>query len=165
MTLSEQISAHSLLRASLRAPEGVTRTRAVFPFFTGHLDVRFLLVVLRDGRCVITRDLPQWASGHVLHYPFAPVCDLPLADASLREIGPLFHFDPWWLLRDRSDLPEATRQTAVASNLAGRELAGGTLHTVYFDDGLLSVVAARVARRRLEGDELLDALRGRPSTP
>ena len=164
MPLSQEIDAYSLLRPYVRAPEGVTPTEAVLPFFTEYLDVRLLLVVLHDGHLVVTRDLPQRVARRTLFYSYEPRLDRPLAEMSPREIAPLFHFDPWWLLRERRELPEAVRKTALATNIAGRQLAGGELRTVYFDDALLNVVAARIHggpsnRGRLSRDELLKLMK------
>jgi hypothetical protein len=149
------IDASALRRASLRTADGKTPTVAVLPFFSVDLEVRFLLVVLGDGRCVVTWDLPQRVARRTLHFPFPVALDRPLAGLSVREIEPLLHFDPWWLLRDRTDVPPPVREAAMATNLAGT-----SVRTVYYDDGLASVVGARVAGRgRLFQDDFLDLIR------
>lgn len=151
----QAIDAHALRKATLRTVEGKTPTRAVLPFFTADLEVRFLLVVLADGQCVVTWDLPQRVRRRSLFFPFPVALDRPLSGLTVREIEPLLHFDPWWLLRDREDVPEAIRRAAVATNLAGERV-----RAVYFDDGLATVVGARIAGRgRLRRDELRDLLR------
>ncbi|MHC4135838.1 MAG: hypothetical protein ACYTDU_04565 [Planctomycetota bacterium] len=149
------IDAHALRKASLKTVEGKTPTEAVLPFFSVDLEVRFLLVVLGDGRCVVTWDLPQRVARRTLFFPFPVALDRPLAGMSVREIEPLLHFDPWWLLRERPDVPELVREAAVATNLAGEKV-----RTVYYDDGLATVVGAHIAGRgRLSRDDLLDLLR------
>jgi hypothetical protein len=103
----------------------------------------------------VTWDLPQRVRRRSLFFPFPVALDRPLSGMTVREIEPLLHFDPWWLLRERQDVPEAIRHAAMATNLAGEKV-----RAVYFDDGLASVVAARIAGRgRLRRDELLDLLR------
>lgn len=145
----------ALRRAGLKTVEGKTPTLAVLPFFSADLEVRFLLVVLRDGQCVVTWDLPQRVARRTLFFPFPVALDRPLAAMSAREIEPLLHFDPWWLLRERPDIPPAVREAAVATNLAGDRIL-----TVYFDDGLAAVVGARVAGLgRLSRDDFLDLIR------
>jgi hypothetical protein len=142
------IDAHALRKASLKTVEGKTPTEAVLPFFSVDLEVRFLLVVL-------TSDLPQRVARRTLFFPFPVALDRPLAGMSVREIEPLLHFDPWWLLRERPDVPELVREAAVATNLAGEKV-----RTVYYDDGLATVVGAHIAGRgRLSRDDLLDLLR------
>ncbi|MHC4956004.1 MAG: hypothetical protein ACYTGZ_19330 [Planctomycetota bacterium] len=159
MLSSQETDAYSLLRAKLIGPDGVTSTNAVLPFFTEYLDVKFLLIVLRGGDLVVTRDLPQRVSRRVLTYSFDLRLDRRLVDVPPRDIAPLFHFDPWWLLRDRDDIPQAVRQAAIGTNVAGRQIAGGEIRTVYFDESLATVVAARISggprnRDRVARDEL-----------
>ena len=155
VALPRAIDARALRRAVFRTVEGKTGTAAVLPFFSADLDVRFLLVALADGQLVVTWDLPQRVRRRTLSYPFPVALDRPLSNMSVREIQPLLHFDPWWLLRGRQDVPEPVRQAAMATNLAGERV-----RTVYFDDGLATVVGARIAGRGvLRRDELLDLLR------
>jgi hypothetical protein len=145
----------ALRKASLKTVEGKTPTVAVLPFFSVDLEVRFLLVVLGDGQCVVTWDLPQRVARRTLFFPYPVALDRPLAGMSVREIEPLLHFDPWWLLREKPDVPPPVREAVVATNLAGEKV-----RTVYFDDGLASVVGARIAGRgRLERDEFLELIR------
>jgi hypothetical protein len=149
------IDALALRRASLKTIEGKTPTAAVLPFFSIELEVRFLLVVLGDGRCVVTWDLPQRAAPRKLFFPFPVALDRSLAGLSVREIEPLLHFDPWWLLRDRQDVPQLVREAVVATNLAG-----GEVQTVYFDEALATVVGARLAGRgHLSREDFLDLIR------
>ena len=153
---SDEIDARALLRASIRSVEDVTRTRAVLPFFGHDLEVRFLLVVLRDGACIVTPDLPQHTARRVLHYTFPPRLGQRLEQTSVHVIEPLLHFDPWWLMRDREDLPPMIVDAVVATNLPGRTLAAGQLRGIVYDGSLSRVVAAKFAGSpRLEGDELL----------
>jgi hypothetical protein len=142
-------SAHSLLDAILAKPDGEVRTRAVLPFFTSGLQVQFLLVALPDGQCFVLRDLPDAVSGRTLHYKLAPANQLPLAQAPASEIAPLLHYDPWWLLRGRDDIPKDVRDAAIGTNIAELEIEGRKISTLCFDDGLSSVVGARVPRRLL----------------
>jgi hypothetical protein len=152
---SRAIDALGLRKATLKTVEGKAPLQAVLPFFSTDLEVRFLLVVLGDGRCVVTWDLPQRVARGTLFFPFPVALDRPLAGMSVREIAPLLHFDPWWLLRGRTDVPEPVRDAAIATNLAGERVK-----TVFYDDCLASVVGARIAGRgRLPRDELLDFLR------
>jgi len=151
---SNEIDAHKLLRASLRSPIGVTRTEAVLPFFTQQLVVKMLLVVMRDGGLFVTRELPQHVTWRTLVYSFPPRLGRALAEVHPRELKPLFHFDPWWLLRERKDVPDAVREAAIATNIAGSAVADGELRKLYFDDALTAVVAARTRDRFVHDDEL-----------
>ena len=155
MRNTKTIDAHGLRRAGLKTVEGKTPTVAVLPFFSLDLEVRFLLVVLADGQLVVTWDLPQRVARRTLFFPFPVALDRPLAGMSVREIEPLLHFDPWWLLRERQDVPPLLREAIVATNLAGP-----AVRTVYFDDGLTMVAGARIAGRgRLSRDDFLDLIR------
>jgi hypothetical protein len=85
----------------------------------------------------------------------------------VRELDGLLHFDPWWLLRDRADVPEAVRAAAIRTNIADAPLGEGKVANVYFDDNLASVEAVRLTRgfgRRnlVVRDELHELLRTRP---
>ena len=163
MSPLDEIDARALLRARIRTSEGDTRTRAVLPFFAPSLDVSFLLVVLSDNRCAVTTDLPQRVARRALHYPLSPSLDRSLADVDPWDLEPLLHFDPWWLLRNRTDLPEPVCRAAMATNIAETRFAGRMLRTIYFDEGLTRAVAARVEGgfrgSRVVGDDLLGALR------
>ena len=143
------LSAHSLLGATLAKPDGDVRTRAVLPFFTSELQVQFLLVALPDGQPFILRDLPHEISGSTLRYRLTPANQFPLAEARASEIAPLLHYDPWWLLRGRDDIPEDVRDAAIGTNITELEIEGRKISTVCFDDRLSSVVGARIPRRLL----------------
>ena len=164
MPFHREVDARSLLRPYLHTPAGVFRADAVFPFFTDRLRVRMLLMALRGDRLVVTGDLPERVARRTLFYQRADRLEQPLATVNPREIGPLLHFDPWWLLRERTDLPGAVRRALVATNISGRKVAGGKLATVYFDGELSTVVAARITggphrRGRVRGDLLFDIIR------
>jgi len=151
------IDARALRKASLKTVEAKRPVEAVLPFFSIDLEVRFLLVVSGDGQCVVTWDLPQRVARRTLFFPFPVALDRPLTGLTVREIEPLLHFDPWWLLRDRPDIPVPIREAVVATNVAGEEV-----RTVYFDESLATVVGARVAGRgHLSRDDFLDLLRAR----
>jgi len=143
MTRGGEIDARSLRRARIDAPEGVLRG-AVLPFFTPLLDVRLLLVVPAGGELLVTRDLPRRVAGHTLEYGLAPHPEPAARALSRVTLARRLHFDPWWLLRGRRDVPLPLLQALLATNLAGRDLG-----TVWFDDALLAVVAARDARGRV----------------
>lgn len=151
-----------LINVSLRWPDGKVRARAVLPLFTPRLDVRQLLVLLADGRLVLTADLPAGVGRRGLEYGFEPALHRELSSVSPRELDSLLHFDPWWVVRDREDLPPALKAAVVHSNIAGHALPQGTLDLVQYDDGLDTVVAGRVRRglrrSRLGRDELRAAL-------
>ena len=132
------IDARSLRKTSLKSLEGTTRAQVVLPFFDAHLDVHSLLVILEDGRCVLTPDLPQRVARKTLVYSFAPRLDQSLESVPVATIQPLFHFDPWWLLRDRDDIPQGVRDAVVATNIAEE------VKTVYFDSALTHVVGPGV---------------------
>ena len=131
------IDARSLRKTSLKSLEGTTRAQAVFPLFDSHLVVHSLLVILEDGRCVLTPDSPQRVARKTLIYSFPPRLDRPLESVPVATIQPLLHFDPWWLLRDRDDIPKGVRDAVVATNMADK------VRTVYFDDALTHVVGPR----------------------
>jgi hypothetical protein len=143
------LSAHSLRSATLATPDGDVRTRAVLPFFTRGLQVQFLLMALPSGQCFLLRDLPYEVSRRTLRYRLEPANQFPLAQARASEIAPLLHYDPWWLLRGRDDIPEDVRDAAIGTNIANLQIDGRKISTVCFDDRLSSVVGARVPRRLL----------------
>lgn len=130
----------------LSAADGNVRSRCVLPFFTARLEVRFLLVVLPRGEPFVVRDFPQQVAGRSLLYSALPSRRSPLAEADPVEISPLLHYDPWWLLRDRHDVPEQVRTAVIGTNVAQAKIRGRRLSTVYFDDTLMSVAGARVSR-------------------
>mgnify|MGYP006908295005 FL=1 len=156
------IAQHALRRATIRAPSGSVRSGAVLPFFGADLEVRFLLVMLMDGRAVVVRDLPDRVDGHVLAYAREPRLDRDLARKRPPDLVRLFHFDPWWLLKGRERIPGKTRRLAVRTNLALRPLLSGDLRRVWFGAGLRRVAAARTASRRLGLADLRAVLRGGP---
>ena len=173
------IAQHALRRATIRAPSGSVRSGAVLPFFGADLEVRFLLVMLMDGRAVVVRDLPDRVDGHVLAYAREPRLDRDLARKRPPDLVRLFHFDPWWLLKGRERIPGKTRRLAVRKKLslgpprsgavrhlctgAGfRRRLSGDLRRVWFGAGLRRVAAARTASRRLGLADLRAVLRGGP---
>ena len=111
--------------------------------------MQFLLVALPDGQRFILRDLPHAISRGALRYRLTPANQFSLAEARASEIAPLLHYDPWWLLRDRDDIPEDVRDAAIGTNIAELQIEGRKISTLCFGDGLSSVVGARVPRRLL----------------
>lgn len=141
----KEIQAKTLLDCALESPVGTTRAHAVFPFFTHDLETKFLLVVAEEGRILITRDLPTGVVSRVLAYPEQP----RLRRIEQVSFARLWHFDPWWLLRDREDVPANTRKAIVATNLAGKAIPDGPIKNMWFDDRLASVTSARIGWKRV----------------
>ena len=143
-----RISAHALLGTTFSTPDGDIKTHVVLPFFTRGLEVRFLLVVLPDDRLFVVRDPPFEATRRVVRYAIMPT-NQALADTRPRDIALLLHYDPWWLLRGREDVPAAVRDAAISTNIANTRVEGRHVSSVHFDVSLSSVVGIRVSRRLL----------------
>lgn len=148
------IEAGALRPCLLESPARTLRAEVVLPFFAGELQTRFLLVVPEEGKPLATRDLPTGVVSRSLSFRRDPRVRM-LAQVNWTK---LWHFDPWWLLRDRPGVSPAVRKALAATNIAGRELPGGRIEMLWFDYALRGVAAARVGGKRVSRRRLLAML-------
>jgi hypothetical protein len=100
------------------------------------------------------RDLLNRNTGRTLRYTFMPALQNQLVHVRPEEFSNLLHYDPWWLLQDRDDIPQEVRDAVVATNIADLEIDGKPLSEVYFEDTLLRVGGVRVLHR-LQGSRFI----------
>lgn len=77
---------------------------ALFPFFDDSGRTRAVMLLDGQTRRIVLRDWApdlferRWSGGHRLRLRFADLRDAAASDAE--RLGELWHFDPWWELRD-----------------------------------------------------------------
>ncbi|MHC4957917.1 MAG: hypothetical protein ACYTGN_06035 [Planctomycetota bacterium] len=145
------IDAGTLRDCTLESPIGTTRTKAILPFFTADLETKWLLVVLDDDSLVVVKEKPTGLVSRALSFPKAPRLR-KFKHVQVASLKGLKHYDPWWLLKDRKDIPDPLRKAAIATNIA-KQVEG-----VRYDAALAAVAGARVGSKDLPRRRLAEAV-------
>ena len=150
------ITAHALVASMVVTPSRRRRAAVILPFFTPRLDVRLLVVVYEDGVLQVIHDPPSQTGRRMVSFAFEPRREVDLSSLQSEQMEPLLHFDPWWLLRHRREIPDRLRKTILEGNIAAMRIDGRAIRTIVFDRELMRVTGA-VVRRRVVGRRLVDA--------
>ncbi len=134
----------ALRKVRIHANEGRWNASFVFPFFDRGLRVRFTLVIADDRHLVFHERLKWAGQGRLAQRALSGNRPLALKDAHPELFHHLFHFDPWWTMREAAGVPSAVRQAIIATNLTARRLEHLVIRDVVFDDNLTQVEEVRV---------------------
>ncbi len=56
----------------------------------------------------------------------------------------LYHFDPWWTMRQATTIPDPVRQAIIETNLAGRRAGRLEIRDIVFRDDLARVTEVKI---------------------
>jgi hypothetical protein len=117
MIATRPISAKRLHRCRLRFADGVQWRASVFPFFERSGEVQALLIIRYDApelyAASYRADWIQYSHPWSVKRVLSPSTDLaPLTKGdTLNELARVWHYDPWWVLRE----PPFTNHVATAA--------------------------------------------------
>ncbi|WP_455391598.1 hypothetical protein [[Eubacterium] cellulosolvens] len=121
------------------ALDGTAKARYIFPFFDNNLKIAFFMIELDSNRLILTSDFPQSIRGRMIEFSGnlgLVRYDLKLPKNDLMEIN---HFDPWWTLKNRKDVPKNIKTKIMKTNIVNRKIKRKMVRDVVFTDDLMAV--------------------------
>ena len=117
------VSQHSLRRSRLQLEDRPLDGAALFPLFDEAGRTRAVMLLDGQTRRIVLADWTpglferRWLQRHRLRLRFADLRDADASDAE--RLGDLWHFDPWWVLRDERYAGHEAVPALMRTNVPG----------------------------------------------